>query len=117
RSQGHFSLSLLLSTCDLRLTTKLRPGNLVQEQVNNNSRHRHIQPQRKRPSRNGPVPRILPLQSSRQRHEYQGHDRSSQNRMRQQDREIHRSNPSLSTEMFRSVNESVLGEIVDQENR
>src|ERR1700690_1358392 len=70
----------------------------VQKPVDDHARKRNVEPQRKRPSRDRAMAKKILSQRERQRREDQRQDHDCQNRVRNQQREIHGANPALPAE-------------------
>jgi len=74
----------------------LRCINLVHHEIHDHARDAYIEPQRQRPSRNQLVLVEFLQPSAAQRHQNHRYDDNGQNRVRNQNREVDGSNPTLS---------------------
>jgi len=87
-----------LTTAGFRVP-RLEP---VQHHINDNPRHRNVKPDRQRPARDATV-RIEPFaQCATQGNQREWHYRYRQDRMREEDREIDRTNPTPAFEGYRT---------------
>src|SRR5439155_9018700 len=81
--------------CRRSTTRGLRPVNLIHHEIHDHARHAHVEPQRQSPPCNHAMLIELFQPRAAQRHQNHGHNHHRKNRVRNQNREINRANPTL----------------------
>src|ERR1019366_3725715 len=88
----------------------------IEHQVDDHARHRDVEPEGKRPARDGPMPVKLSTQGARERNDHHRHNDHRQDRVRDQDREVEGPRPTGAAKMHRS-DVIVVVEIRNQKKR
>src|SRR5437667_10670590 len=99
-----------------RIPALQQPSGLVQENVDEHSGDRHVEPDWKRPTRDAHVLWKSAFQSSRGRNERERKHAGRQRHVRDEDREIDGSHYSLPREAYRS-DLGVIDDVADEEER
>src|ERR1019366_10214144 len=66
----------------------------IEHQVDDHARHRDVEPKRKGPARDSPMPVKLSTQGPRERNDHHRHNDHRQDRVRDQDREVEGPRPT-----------------------
>src|SRR5258708_3205809 len=102
--------------CMVTLEILKQPGRLVQQDVDEHAGDRDVHPDRERPARDGAMPRIVGLETARERDDGQRQYHEGQADVRDQNREVQRTDEPLPREPD-VADLRVIDEIAHEEQR